>query len=334
MVDFTKDKTWAATQTIENDADAGNIGKADSTTFSGDINSILISGFTKLSGSATNGPAAVSGTLLTIQRGVNDTTQIFIEVQSSSRIWFRRRIATVFQPWEEILHSGNTGRAEFNGTAFTGGENKINLDVSGFTGVAIEISTLDATSRTVMNFLNTNGAVGTIKTNGTATAYNTSSDPRLKDFKDSPADGAVDIEFNKLFSCFRVFNWKNDPTGDLVWGFDAHACVDAKLDIGSEGAGSRDLALGDVYNVIPAVIEPQDQQVVYKTGDKKGEPRFNPDGSPMMETVDVETSPEIEEKVSPAGVDQSKAVPILLAKIEQQDRFIAKILTRLDAAGL
>jgi len=46
-----------------------------------------------------------------------------------------------------------------------------------------------------------------------------------------------------------------------------------------------------------------------------------------METVSVEVEAAIEHKVTPAGVDQSKAVPILLAKIEQLER-------RLTAAGL
>jgi hypothetical protein len=112
-----------------------------------------------------------------------------------------------------------------------------------------------------------------------------------------------------------------------VWGFDAHATIDAGLDMGSEGEGPRDLNLGDVYETTPAVFEDKEQPVVYKTGEKKGEQKLYADGEPVMETVQVEITAAIEKKVSPAGVDQSKAVPILLAKIEQLER-------RLTAAGL
>jgi len=62
--------------------------------------------------------------------------------------------------------------------------------------------------------------------------------------------------------------------------------------MGNEGEGSRDLALGDVY--------------------KTDEAELDEDGNEIKAAV--------EHKVSPAGVDQSKAVPILLAKIEQLER--------------
>lgn len=238
---------------------------------------------------------------------------------------------------DTLLHSGNTANVVFDGPIPDGSAKVINLGRIGLVDVATDTTSLT----TVINFINPNAFVGTIRTTGTTTEYNVSSDPRLKDFKGQPDDSVIDAEFGKLFGCFDTFNWKNDPDGDLVWGFNAHLCIDAGLDVGSEGQGSRNLSLGDVYNTIPAVIEPQEVQVLYKTGDKKGEPRLNADLSPMMETVDVEVTPEIEEKVTPAGVDQAKAVPILLAKIEQQGRYMTALqiglndaLNRLTAAGL
>ena len=99
----------------------------------------------------------------------------------------------------------------------------------------------------------------------------------------------------------------------MVWGFDAHACIDTGLDIGSEGEGPRDLNLGDVYETIPAVTE---NRVV-----------MDADGNPTTEIEEVVVTPAVDKKVTPAGVDQSKVTPILLAKIEQLER-------RLTAAGL
>lgn len=223
-----------------------------------------------------------------------------------------------------LLHAGNSGTLRFGDNGAQVGSTEV--VIANTTG-RISMANIGTSLATVAFFVNDNAQVGSITTSGTVTAFVTSSDPRLKDFKDAPADAEIDTKFNKLFGCFKVFNFKKDPTGDLIWGFDAHACIDYGLDMGSEGEGPRDLSLGDIYNVIPEVTEQKDLQVTYKTGDKKGELRFNADGSPMMETVDVVVKPEIEQKVSPAGVDQSKAVPILLAKIEQLER-------RLVAAGI
>ena len=156
----------------------------------------------------------------------------------------------------------------------------------------IKIGTDSAAARNAMLFFSPSGLGGNIAITGTTTSYVTSSDPRLKDFKTAPTDAEVNAKFDDLFGCFKTFNWKSDVDGELVWGFDAHATIDAGLDMGSEGEGSRDLALGDVYDTTPAELDE--------------------DG--------VEIKAAIEHKVSPAGVDQSKAVPILLAKIEQLER--------------
>ncbi len=226
-----------------------------------------------------------------------------------------------------LLHDGNTSGVTFGGTVDTTPViNRVQIaPTSGANPSSIAHEAASTATNNSCIFINPNGTVGTIQTSGTATAYNTSSDPRLKDFKDSPTDEEIDAKFAALFSTFEVFNWKNDPEGDLVWGHNAHACIDANLDMGSEGQGSRELALGEVYDTTPAVFEDQEQQVLYKTGETKGQPRFNSDGTPMMETVSVEVTPEIQHKVTPAGVDQSKAEPILLAKIEQLERRLAML---------
>ena len=259
--------------------------------------------------------------------------------------------------------------------------------------IRVEKTTTANTSQIVFN--NPNGLVGSITTSGTATAYNTSSDPRLKTFFiEDLLDSEINTKFNELYSTFRRFTWKNDPDGEVVWGFDAHACIDAGLDMGTEGTGPRDLAIGDVYEIeeIPEVTEEVTEEVqvtVTKTRETTSievidgvptqvtkteeydEPVFEDitvvdvDGNPVTQmvesgefnsvvigqdeegnditeeqpimveqavthsmpvmetitkTVVVQEAKTNEKIVTSAGVDQSKAVPILLAKIEQLER--------------
>jgi len=328
MVDFTKNKSWAETQVIEDDADTGKIGKSDSQpAITTDADTVRENGYFVLSSSASNKPAGSSTEYHALSmRGTSNVRGFHLAIgRQNDEVFFRREDASVYSAWQEILHEGNTINVKFSTAAITPGTaDRLTL---GRTAELLQSDTVITGTQFHQGFHNPNGQVGSISTNGVSTGFNISSDPRLKDFRVAPTDIEINAEFDKLFSCSRVFNWKAEPAGDIVWGFDAHACIDANLDLGVEGRGPRELALGEIYNIIPAVIEQHDQQVLYKTGDKKGELRFNTDGSPMMETVNIVVTPEIEEKVSPAGVDQSKAVPILLAKIEQLER-------RLSAAGL
>jgi hypothetical protein len=80
----------------------------------------------------------------------------------------------------------------------------------------------DTVFRYRMEFINGNGTVGTITTNGSATAYNTSSDYRLKE--------NVDYDFNALDRVAQLkparFNFISDETNTLVDGFLAHEVQD------------------------------------------------------------------------------------------------------------
>ena len=71
---------------------------------------------------------------------------------------------------------------------------------------------------TVISFINGNGAVGSISVSGSATAYNTSSDYRLKTNLE-PISNA--IERIKQLPVYR-FNWIADESGNKVDGFVAH----------------------------------------------------------------------------------------------------------------
>lgn len=300
---YTSDRTGANIDRVLDDADEGNIGKTN-TGISG-ISVTDASGFYSVAdgGSDPNLPETQSflnNIFMCSDDIVNRKANFVVRSTtdpSSMTAWFGvgTQDNTTYT-WNEIYHTGNTGVVEFNGSSVPiGGAEFIQLGLNG--GARCDFGRPGTSPTTLHGFHNDNGLVGSISTNGTATNYNTSSDPRLKDFKDSPTDEAIDSKFNSLFNSFAVFNWKSDPDGDLVWGFDAHKAVDNGLDLGSEGEGPRDLALGDVYDTTPA--------------------KFDDEGN--------EIEPEQKLKVTPAGVDQSKAVPILLAKLEQLERRIKEL---------
>jgi hypothetical protein len=83
--------------------------------------------------------------------------------------------------------------------------------------VAIECAANSAATRHHITFTNSNGAVGSISTNASATAYNTSSDYRLKE-NVTPLNGAI-ARLSQL-PVYR-FNFIADPD-TLVDGFIAH----------------------------------------------------------------------------------------------------------------
>ena len=307
MANYLSDRTGASIDAVLDDADA--IGKAVIPPVTQDLDTLSASGFHAPSAASANNPTASRGVLINAAgESTGHEGQIWISTDDDS-ISYRRKFGS-FGAWHELYHTGNTGFFEFSSATTAGGLTKTIFN----TGQnRILHDTASAGSIIHVNFYNPNGSVGTITTSGTATAYNTSSDPRLKDFAEAPTDLSINTEFDKLFSCFRTFNWKSDPEGDLVWGFDAHACIDTGTDIGSEGEGPRGSSLGAVYETIPAVTE---SRVV-----------MDAEGNPTSEIETVVITAAIEKKVSPAGVDQSKAVPVLLAKIEQLER-------RLTLAGL
>ena len=85
-------------------------------------------------------------------------------------------------------------------------------DGTGGTSIAgglVKISNDSTSNGTQMFFTNPNGAVGSISSSGSATAYNTSSDVRLKDVTGSARGLEVINELNPV-----AYNWKADGKAD------------------------------------------------------------------------------------------------------------------------
>ena len=99
------------------------------------------------------------------------------------------------------ISSAGTNGAEF----YAGNASELRCGING-TGNSTQI-----------RFYNDNGEVGSIKTNGSATTYNTSSDYRLKENAAAITDGIVRVKTLKPYR----FNFKSDA-GKTVDGFFAH----------------------------------------------------------------------------------------------------------------
>lgn len=133
-------------------------------------------------------------------------------------------------------------------------------------------------SRAQIEFRNPNGKVGSINTSGTATAYNTSSDPRLKTEFKKISEKELLKAFKNIANAVGKFEFKSN-LGVEVLGFDAHKILDIDglgCEIATPGNGPRELDIGEKY---------QDEE-------------------------------ECESLVTPASVDHSKAVPYLVKVVE------------------
>lgn len=197
----------------------------------------------------------------------------------------------------DLYHTGNTSSAKFGVDGVSQVGEVISIG-SNLNNAIIGISrTSVSTSQGMMQFFNSTGQVGGILTDGSATIYGTSSDPRSKTFLPEPTDDEIDDYFNRVYDSTAVFAWKSDPSESVTWGFNAHKAIDNGLHMGFEGQGPRGMGIGDVYETIDA------------TYDKDGN----------------ELTPKIEKKVTGAVIDQAKDVAVLVYKIEQQDRELKAI---------
>ena len=160
-------------------------------------------------------------------------------------------------------------------------------------------------TRRQINFFNPNGIVGRIQTSGTATAYVTSSDYRLKENVVDITDG---IERVKQLSPKR-FNFIADA--DLtVDGFIAHE-TQTVVPEAIDGVKDETHAVGNVIDAAGEIVEtgiaePEDLQEGHTWTATGSEPVYQ-------------------------GIDQSKIVPVLTAALKEAIAKIEALETRLDA---
>jgi hypothetical protein len=318
--------TAAEAATAIKGAKDGNIGLSSLTLIS-DLDALTANGVYRVGASTLNVPAAEDFDVHHANSSATVATQLAIG-WLSSKVYFRFKRGT-WSAWQELYHTGNTGVVEFATAGASAGENKVSLSVAG--GGKCQIARSGTSSLAAFEFLNSNGIVGQIATSGTSTAYVTTSDNRLKLDQGKPSDEEINAKFDDIYETFTCFNWKTDENGEKAWGFLAHDVIDKGLDFGSEGEGPRNLNIGDVYETIPEETEerPVMETVTDEDGNETEQQATDENGNLLFETVVVKEA--VEKRVSPAGVDQSKVVPYLVAKIEQQDRIINELLQRIGA---
>ena len=151
------------------------------------------------------------------------------------------------------------------------------------------------TSQTHINFVNnaavTATSVGTIKTSGSATSYNTSSDYRLKTDA-QPMTGAT-----ARLKALKPVNFEWIADGTRVDGFLAHEAQEVVPECVS---GEKDAMQEDEYEVTPAVLDEE--------------------GNTVEEAVmGTRTIPDYQ------GIDQSKLVPLLVATIQELEARITQL---------
>jgi len=159
---------------------------------------------------------------------------------------------------------------------------------------ALNITGTVGASNTAIQFRhNASTIVGTIVTTASSTAYNTSSDYRLKENVDYTWDATTRLKQLKP----ARFNFIDDDTNTLVDGFLAHEVQDI---VPEAITGEKDAMMDEEYEITPAVL--------------------GADGSIVTEAVmGTHSVPDYQ------SIDQSKLVPLLVKTIQELEARITAL---------
>ena len=120
----------------------------------------------------------------------------------------------------------------------------------GFTADQLYTATTSTSANTQVRFYNGNGLVGSIVTDGSATAYNTSSDQRLKDnIVDAPS-ASDDIDAIQV----RSFDWKADGSHQK-YGMVAQELQTVAPEAVTGDADSEDMMGVDYSKLVPMLLK-------------------------------------------------------------------------------
>lgn len=161
------------------------------------------------------------GTGASASLSFENTSQKAIEFSSETTYTAPQITLTPAGGANNALAIAGAGLITLNGGAGTG------VNGTSITAGTITNSRNAATTQTHLSFANSNGTVGSISTNGTTTAYNTTSDETLKDFI-GPYDPQKAIEIIKA-DPVRDFTWKGTGAYAVGWGAQTSHAVSPDL---------------------------------------------------------------------------------------------------------
>ena len=185
------------------------------------------------------------------------------------------------------INSG--GDVFMHGTTINGTENDAGYSVG---GLSFRVSRDTTANANQIVFYNPNGAVGAIKTNGSATTYNTSSDYRLKENVVPMQDALQRITQLKP----SRFNFIADDSV-VVDGFIAHEVQEV---VPEAISGEKDAMQDEEYEATPAVLDDDGNEITPAVMDTRSVPEYQ-------------------------GIDQSKLVPLLVGAIQELTARIAAL---------
>jgi hypothetical protein len=197
------------------------------------------------------------------------------------------------------------GKTSFNndiGCAFN--QNGVGYFVAGGGSVPLLVNSITSNNtQTLVQFYKNSSGVGSISSTGSSTAYNTSSDYRLKTDVQPMVGASARVQALNPVN----FEWISD--GTRVDGFLAH---EAATVVPEAITGEKDAMRDEEYEVTPAV-----------------EATFDEEGNVLTEAVEAvmgtRNVPDYQ------GIDQSKIVPLLTAALQEALTKIDSLETRLTA---
>ena len=154
---------------------------------------------------------------LIVHGGGNDRECRLISAYGSSFMTFYTESAGgAHNEWMRIKSDGHVN-FHTSGNSPSASQRGAQFEVNG-TNTILQISAGAVSSGNHIEFYNTNGQVGRIYSNNSATTYSTSSDYRLKENTVAISDGITRVKALKPYR----FNWKSDSSKTKIDGFFAH----------------------------------------------------------------------------------------------------------------
>jgi hypothetical protein len=262
----------------------------------------LTLGNNKQFGSLNTGGAAVTLALLN-----NSNNLIFGDDSANTgSLTVQSRAETKFVTnGSERMRIDSGGGVRINNTANATFSAQLNIQSTSSNNCQLYLKVTDTSvTRSMIIFGNTtNNSVGDITTNGSSTAYNTSSDYRLKTDA-QPMVGASDRVL-----ALKPVNFEWISTGTRVDGFLAH---EAQAVVPECVTGTKDAMRDEEYEITAAV-----------------EATYDEDGNEL--TAAVEAVMGTRSVPDYQGIDQSKLVPLLTAALQEALTEISALKVRVAA---